>query len=397
MDVQHANVLVGGYFSLAVVFGNTTYNSDSNSRDIFIAKYTSNGTFVLVTVGGNYREENIGGVAFDSAGSFYAVGGFRDTITFGSLSVSAGMADPWEVFVVKFNATGKPLYLTRGGKPSCDDEGSGITVDASDNVYITGFVCGGGGTFDSIVVSDSGTGDPNFPVVVKYNSTLAVQWVKAFPKANKGISLHANSDGRIYFGAIYKNSFVIDTFNITLKGVQDVLVGAFDTLGNIIWLQGFGSIGSDAVSSIKADVAGNLYVVGIFSASMNIGSLTLATSGGNDMFVVKFNPSGNVVWAEKYGSNINDVIGTISVDPFSAVLNIGGKVGATTQIGSSTVAAGMFFAKMSVTCNQCGVGTYSSLVDIIGNSSCQLCSAGRYSTALGATRFVIFLILTNNR
>ena len=69
---------------------------------------------------------------------------------------------------------------------------------------------------------------------------------------------------------------------------------------------GTGSSGSDGYD-IATDVSGNIYVTGFFSGTMTIGSTSLVSAGGEDMFLAKFNSALSLEWAVRGGSNNNDV------------------------------------------------------------------------------------------
>ncbi len=77
---------------------------------------------------------------------------------------------------------------------------------------------------------------------------------------------------------------------------------------NLTWAKTIGSIPSDAIYSMASDISGNVYVTGYFNDTIDfdpgIGTHTLATHGSSDIFVAKYDPSGNYIWALSYG-NVN--------------------------------------------------------------------------------------------
>src|ERR1051326_605350 len=55
----------------------------------------------------------------------------------------------------------------------------------------------------------------------------------------------------------------------------------------------------DEAYNVATDKAGNVYVTGWFtSPTLIFGTDTLTNSGGENIFLVKYNPSGNVLWAK---------------------------------------------------------------------------------------------------
>jgi len=54
---------------------------------------------------------------------------------------------------------------------------------------------------------------------------------------------------------------------------------------------------------LAMDASGNAFVVGEFINTAIFGTTTLATAGDQSMFVTKYDASGTVVWANKYGTD----------------------------------------------------------------------------------------------
>ncbi len=78
------------------------------------------------------------------------------------------------------------------------------------------------------------------------------------------------------------------------------------------WVQRFQGDNSGG-TSIALDGGGNIYVAGGFSGTNQIGTNQLISAGGSDIFIVKLNPTGGVVWAISAGGTNDDSIGRIIV------------------------------------------------------------------------------------
>lgn len=102
--------------------------------------------------------------------------------------------------------------------------------------------------------------------------------------------------------------------NNTLNGTPDFFIVKYDQFGNVVWAQSAGGNDYDEGYGITTDADGNIYVTGEFvSPSITFGSFTLADS--ESMFIVKYDPTGNVLWAKKEGGNNGYDIGfSIAVD-----------------------------------------------------------------------------------
>jgi len=69
-----------------------------------------------------------------------------------------------------------------------------------------------------------------------------------------------------------------------------------------IWAKGSGGSDDDICYSVATDPSGNVYAAGGFiSPTITIGATTLINAGQEDIFLAKYDPSGNVIWAKSYG------------------------------------------------------------------------------------------------
>ena len=106
-----AGVFITGSYFTKLIIGTDTLISKGNS-DVFLAKFTANGTAQWARTGGGIASD--GGVALtlDAASNVIIVGNFNEKIYFGSDSVtSSGNSD---VFLTKYNASGSFIWLRRG-------------------------------------------------------------------------------------------------------------------------------------------------------------------------------------------------------------------------------------------------------------------------------------------
>ena len=116
-------------------------------------------------------------------------------------------------------------------------------------------------------------------------------------------------------------------FNL-LFYVSSVLV--FNHLGfaqNLEWANGFGGIAQDASYSLTADDQGNSYVTGSFVDTVDFdpgsGTTELISNGASDIFIAKFDPAGQLIWARSIGGDASDMGISIDIDASGNVL-VGG-------------------------------------------------------------------------
>jgi len=121
------------------------------------------------------------------------------------------------------------------------------------------------------------------------------------------------------------NSYVVGNFSGTVtfggtsmtSAAQDVFVVKYDAAGAVIWARkACSGTGSEYGNDIAVDTSGNYYITGSFEGTAIIGGTTFinATTYGQDIFLAKFNSSGTLMWAQKYGGIYSDVANSIAVD-----------------------------------------------------------------------------------
>ena len=77
-------------------------------------------------------------------------------------------------------------------------------------------------------------------------------------------------------------------------------VAKYDSGGNFQWVRQIGGDGRDVTYDCAADALGNVFVTGFFvSTNLLLGTNLLNAQGSEEMFVVKFDPQGNVLWARQ--------------------------------------------------------------------------------------------------
>ena len=91
--------------------------------------------------------------------------------------------------------------------------------------------------------------------------------------------------------------------NSSSNGKTDLIVFKSDTSGNLIWAKKYGGIGNEQSNNLCIDAQGNVIVTGNFEGIGTFDNLTLTSTGGTDVFVLKLNTNGTTLWARNFGSS----------------------------------------------------------------------------------------------
>ncbi|MHA1427922.1 MAG: SBBP repeat-containing protein [Candidatus Helarchaeota archaeon] len=268
--------------------------SGSGSFDVFLAKYNSSGDQIWNQTWGLFDYETSRGVATDDNDIYIA--GYTN-------SSGAGLFD---AFLVKYNSSGSQLWNKTWGGPS-DDLGNDIKVDSEGNVYLIG-------------KTESFGAGPSDMFIVKYNSTGFQLWNLTWggSDSESGECLAIDSQNNLYLtgGTLSFNGGSLNAFLVK-----------YDSSGNEEWLRIWGGSNDDEGYGIVVDKDDNLYITG---ATWSFGS-------GGDIFIVKYNYNGILLWNSTWGGNnyecgqglavdgSNNVYlagfdGSWSVGPYNAVL-----------------------------------------------------------------------------
>ncbi|GAF70503.1 unnamed protein product, partial [marine sediment metagenome] len=106
-----------------------------NTLDVFIAKLDTNGDWQWTKIAGGIDDDYGYGVSVDINGNTYITGDFYDTVDFGTYSLTS--QGSWDVFIAKLDTNGDWQWAKRAGGTG-SDRGYGVSVDINGNTYITG-------------------------------------------------------------------------------------------------------------------------------------------------------------------------------------------------------------------------------------------------------------------
>ncbi|HEV7231808.1 MAG TPA: SBBP repeat-containing protein [Bacteroidia bacterium] len=275
------------------------------------------------------------GVCVDASGNTYVTGNFTSSsITFGSTTLSNTAAGGLDYFLVKYDASGNVLWA-KGASGVSNDGGSKVAVDANGNVYVSGNTNSNTLTFGSTTLALHGYDDT---FIVKYDASGNVLWAKiAGGSANDiGLGISLDGSGNAYICGYFASSTMsFGTTSITNAGGNDIFVAKYDASGNVVWAKRVGGTGDDSANGVDVDASGNVFITGTFlSSSISFGTTTLSNGGGIDMFTAKLDASGTAVWAKSATGVSNDVANGVKMDPSGNAIVIGTFNSSTLTFGS---------------------------------------------------------------
>lgn len=382
------NCYISGRFQSNATFGPIAIeNLNSGVSDLFVAKYDNLGDIVWVQQAGESGEDAASKIGVDGAGNCYINGFYTTSATFGAAVLNGLTRQPLLAKIGNFvegteaittlplasrnyNAGGAVSvpFTTKGTFPAgttftvelSDPSGSffypkyigvgltspiscvlpSLTIPASD--YRIRVICAN----PAVLGTDNGSA-----ITINGNSQLTTPdwaWAKNIDGVPATTFLDAGSISTDTAG----NSYIVNQVS------NKVNIKKYDAAGTLVWNR-IGSSGSgiEKPMDITVDADGNYYITGSYTGSATFGSATLTNAGQSDIFVVKYNASGTVVWAQKYGDTSSQQANSIAVDS-SGNCYLGGY---TTYVNTSYI----FYAKYNpsgvVLWTKTGVGSNTTL------------------------------------
>jgi len=177
---------------------------------------------------------------------------------------------------------------------------SGFSLTYSQDVDITGNVYVGGGTTDALP-GQTGNGAID-AFVRKYDVNGIEQWTRQFgTSGDEDVVDIAVDSSSVYVVGSTTGALPSQT----TSGGYDAFIRKYDVNGNELWTRQFGTSGNDIGSAIGI-LSSEVYVTG-----RTDGTFSGQTSSGNDdIFVLKYDSSGNVVWTRQLGTaGFDEVVG----------------------------------------------------------------------------------------
>lgn len=84
-------------------------------------------------------------------------------------------------------------------------------------------------------------------------------------------------------------------------GYRDIFVLKLNDRGEILWSRSFGDAQYQQAQRVTLDAAGNIFVTGYFKGTVDFGDGPLVSEGNRDAFLVKLDRFGGHVWSKRFG------------------------------------------------------------------------------------------------
>jgi len=340
----------------------------TNKTSLIISIVLLSAVFAFAQVAPDFNwSKSIGGTGndygrsliVDNAGNIYTTGYYKNTANFGN-GVTLTSFGNYDFYIAKFDSVGNAKWA-KGGGGTLTDRGQGVVIAPDGNILVTGHFYGTA-TFNDSSLTSGGNLDM---MTMKYDTSGNILWIRQATSVSQlapyAIAVDANGNSAVacYFGSSTALTATFGGVTLTTNGNRDAALVKYDPNGNVLWAVNMGGINSTEESNdVCFDPLGNVYVTGMFNITANFGSTVLTSNGLTDVFIAKFDPNGNLLWAKNAGGGRNDEGKGITYSPTGYIYVVGVFDSAATfgavNLASTSGLAGdqeIFFAKLDLNGN----------------------------------------------
>jgi hypothetical protein len=339
-------VVVGSFEGVASFDANTTLQA-AGDYDIFIAKYDGSGRLVDAKRVGGAGNDQGRAVQVASDGSVLVAANFTKTteLAAGASFTAVGSTD---VFVAKYDGTGNLLWaITEGGAGT--DALTGLALAADGSFAIGGYffgsiIFGEPPATQSLTVATS-----NDPFVASYDRLGHLVWVKQIHSSGVDFTSGVAKDAAgnvILAGAV---AGTVDfapgvSFATSPATETDAFLAKYSTTGNLVWVRRAEGPATDEGTGVALANDGTILWTGTYFNTLSLGSSTRFPEQAlsTDVFVAREDPSGNLLWAARYGGSSLDASRGVAVLADGSIAIVG-----SVAAGSSVDDFDVFLARFS--------------------------------------------------
>ncbi|MEZ4403416.1 MAG: hypothetical protein R3B06_25550 [Kofleriaceae bacterium] len=293
------------------------------------------GAVEVVTAFGGTGTDSTRAIAVAPDGGAYVAGYFDGVATFPPLSVTgAGKSD---AFVARVGADGAFAWVTPVASAN-EDTAEALAVGADGAVTIGGLFSAelhlgdlaatAGGSDDLFVASVTAGGEPRW------------LWTAGGPGSDAVTALAATPDGGYVVGVSFYGKVKFGSIEAEAKGFDDAALIKLSSAGAVEWVTPIAGDGSEQIKRLAVDGNGDIFLLGTFQQSIDLGGGPLNSAGAMDLLIARFDASGRHVWSKRAGNPWNEVAGGIAVDRAGGVVITGSFDRDLDFLGTPLVAAG---------------------------------------------------------
>jgi hypothetical protein len=269
-------------------------------------------------------------VVVDPFGNLIVIGQFYDQLHLGigHQYVSLGFAD---AFVAKIDIYGNTLWSHHIGDVR-GDRVMNVAVDLVGNVICVGYVSAVANDLEAFIAKYAPDGTQRF--LNRYGAGDGVSQIAMTVSTtpSKEIIVSGEFDDEIDFGGGPLQEITGRTFFMARLG----------QLGEHVWSKAFATVTPYAFSMSEQETGpdGETTLFGTLNDSVDWGNGTMTTAGNSDIFLVRFDGNGLLVWERRFGDAVDNWARSMAINESGQIAIAGHNTGTVNFGGSDLVSAG---------------------------------------------------------
>ncbi len=285
---------------------------------------------------GGIGTDLVNATATDANGYIYLAGSFSHNAKIGKTEmVSQGGGD---FFIAKFSANGQLVWHLTGGGLN-DDFATCLHVDISGKIYAAGVFT------DSINVSGQSfkASGENDVFVLAISKEGKLEWIKGLRSGGSALPQAIVSRGeQVFVAGVFTSKLGLG--ELIGHGETDAFLAAFNSQGEILWMQSGGGAGFEEVKSLAAMADGQVVLIGRFMNYAYFGDYRVKGGDNPAVFVAAYNTEGKLNWVQKI-AGVDAEVDILSSAVAENYLFLAGKLAGVASIADLNIRAqGMFDA-----------------------------------------------------
>jgi hypothetical protein len=328
-------LVIGGSFNAPTDLGNGVI-LPIGSYDALVAGFSPvNADLYYATHFGDVGYEAAFVDSLDSGGAPIVHGITEGATNIGNGVVAAGGGS--DTFIGRYGTSGVPAWSKRVAT-AAEDKIISTSPGPAGTVYATGFFVGTS-DLDGTPHIGNGTRDAMLYRINTATGAVDFGYVGTGSARDEGsdIAWHGTSTfwAGQFEGILPMPTGAVPNKVLASAGGLDLFVVKFNDVGSVVWSNRFGGTGNDYGPRMGTDANGDVYISGTFQNQIAFGAINLTSAGSDDIYLAKLNGmTGDVVWATSIGSPGSDNILDLAVDKNGRVV-ISGNAGGALNIGGS--------------------------------------------------------------
>lgn len=273
---SNGNIYITGHFESTAFFNNTSVTS-AGEKDIFIAKYNSAGTLQWVQRAGGVNAEVAYDVAVDANEAVYITGQFIVNTSFGNISLTSdGIFD---IFIARYNPSTATWGWAKKAGGTGYDIGRQIAVQSDGYLIVSGGFEGTANFSGNSLVSE---GEADIYLARYNNSGSILWAKREGGKDTEyGSDMSLDAEDNIYLTGKFQGLCNMGSAFLPSNGSNDIFISKFSSSGSFRWAQKIGSIGDDYVYGLEVQPDGNVYITGSYGYTLDFGNFSMPNNGSS--------------------------------------------------------------------------------------------------------------------